>query len=82
MSQETKILNRQQIQDALEKNFTRLGGKGGMGRGRRGGGGAGGPTFGSVSFSVQTRYANLAAPSSRSSAKFSASRPCRPVTLR
>ena len=61
MSRETKTLNRQQIQDALDKNFARLGGGGGMGRGRRGGGGGGGPTLGSVSFSVQTRRANLAA---------------------
>jgi zinc protease len=61
MSRETKTLNRQQIQDALDKNFARLGGGGGMGRGRRGGGGGGGPSLGSVSFSVQTRRANLAA---------------------
>ena len=61
MSRETKSLNRQQIQDALDKNFARLGGGGGMGRGRRGGGGGGGGSLGSVSFSVQTRRANLAA---------------------
>ena len=61
MSRETKSLNRQQIQDALDKNFARLGGGGGMGRGRRGGGGGGGGSLGSVSFSVQTKRANLAA---------------------
>jgi zinc protease len=59
MSRETKSLNRQQIQDALDKNFARLGGGGGMGRGRRGGGGGG--SLGSLSLSVQTRRANLAA---------------------
>jgi zinc protease len=61
MSRETKTLNRQQIQDALDKNFARLGGGGGVGRGRRGGEGAGAPSLGSVTFSLQTRRANLVA---------------------
>ena len=59
MSRETKSLNRQQIQDALDRNFARMGGGGGRGRGRRGGGGGGGESLGSVSFSVQTRRVNL-----------------------
>jgi zinc protease len=60
MIRETKSLNRQQIQDALDKNFARLGTGGPMGRGRgmRGGGG-GGP--GTLTFTVQTRRANFAA---------------------
>ena len=61
MSRETKSLNRQQIQDALDKNFARLGGGGGMGGGRRGGGGGGGGgAVGTISFNVQTRRANFA----------------------
>ena len=59
MSRETKTLNRQQLQDALDKNFARMGGGGGMRRGRRGGGGPAGGSVGSVSFSVQTRRTNL-----------------------
>ena len=60
MIRETKSLNRQQIQDALDKNFARLGTGGIMGRGmRRGGGGGGG--LGTLTFMVQTRRANFAA---------------------
>ena len=56
----TKSLNHQQIQDALDKNFARLGGgMGGMGGRRMGGGG--GASVGSLSYSVQTRRANLPA---------------------
>ena len=56
----TKNLNHQQIQDALDKNFARLGGgMGGMG-GRRMGGAAGG-SVGALSYSVQTKRANLPA---------------------
>ena len=74
----TKNLNRQQIQDALDKNFARLGGgMGGMG-GRRMGGGArsgrcrtrsrpSGPTF---------------PPSSRSFVRSCASPPCRRASSR
>jgi len=51
----TKNLNHQQIQDALDKNFARLGdGMGGM---RLGGGSA----VGTLSYSVQTKHANLPA---------------------
>jgi zinc protease len=53
----TKNLNRQQIQDALDKNFARLGG--GMGGMRMGGGGGG--SLGTLSYSVQTKHANLPA---------------------
>jgi len=57
----TKNLNHQQIQDALDKNFARLGGgMGGMG-GRRMGRGGGGASVGTVSYSVQTKRANLPA---------------------
>jgi len=57
----TKNLNHQQIQDALDKNFARLGGgTGGMG-GRRMGRGGGGASVGTVSYSVQTKRANLPA---------------------
>ncbi len=50
----TKNLNNQQIQDALDKNFARLGGgMGGMG-GRRMGGGGAGASVGTLSYSVQT----------------------------
>ena len=59
MIRETKSLNRQQIQDALDKNFARLGTGGPMGRGRVMGGGGGGP--GTLTFTVQTRRANFAA---------------------
>ncbi len=56
----TRNMNRQQIEDALDKNFARLGGGfGGMG-GRRGGGGGGG-SLGTLSYSIQTRHANLPA---------------------
>src|SRR5208337_791661 len=56
----TKNLNHQQIQDALDKNFARLGGgMGGMGR--RMGGGGGGASVGTLSYSVQTKRANLPA---------------------
>jgi len=61
MMRETKNLNRQQIQDALDKNFARLGtGAIGMGRGMRGGGGGGG-SLGSLTFAGQTKRANFAA---------------------
>jgi zinc protease len=57
----TKNLNHQQIQDALDKNFARLGGgMGGIGGRRMGGGGAGGQV-GTLSYSVQTKRANLPA---------------------
>ncbi len=57
----TKNLNHQQIQDALDKNFARMGGGfGGMG-GRRMGGGGGGASVGTLSYSVQTKRANLPA---------------------
>jgi zinc protease len=56
----TKNLNHQQIQDALDKNFARMGGgMGGMGGRRMGGGG--GPSVGTLSYSVQTKRANLPA---------------------
>jgi zinc protease len=55
MMRGTKHMNRQQIQDALDKNFARFGG--GMGRMRLGGGGS----AGSLSYSIQTRRANLPA---------------------
>src|SRR4029077_17428897 len=56
----TKNLTHQQIQDALDKNFARLGGGGGMGgRMRMGGGGGGGA--GSLSYSIETKRANLPA---------------------
>ncbi len=52
----TKNLNHQQIQDALDKNFARLGGgMGGLG------GGGGGASVGTLSYSVQTKRANLPA---------------------
>jgi zinc protease len=51
----TKHMNRQQIQDALDKNFARFGG--GMGRMRLAGGGS----AGTLSYSIQTRRANLPA---------------------
>ncbi|QEH34875.1 Protease 3 precursor [Aquisphaera giovannonii] len=49
----TKSLSRQQIQDLLDKNFARLGGGGG----RMGGGGGAGV----LSYSIQTKRANLPA---------------------
>jgi zinc protease len=52
----TKNLTHQQIQDALDKNFARLGGGEGMGRIRLGGGSAG-----TLSYSLQTKRANLPA---------------------
>ncbi len=55
----TKNLNHQQIQDALDKNYARLGG--GFGGGRRMGGGGGGGGAGTLSYSVQTKHANLPA---------------------
>ncbi len=56
----TKNLTRQQIQDALDKNFARLGGGGGMGGRMRMGGGGGGAA-GSLSYSIETKRANLPA---------------------
>ena len=53
----TKSLTRQQIQDALDKNFARLGsGGGGMG-GRRGL--RMGSSAGTLSYTIQTKRANL-----------------------
>jgi len=52
----TKELSRQQIQDALDKNFARLGS--GMGGMRLGGGGA---STGTLSYTIQTRRSNLPA---------------------
>ncbi|MFO0960562.1 MAG: pitrilysin family protein [Isosphaeraceae bacterium] len=61
MTRGTKKMNRQQIQDALDANTARLSaGMGGGGRGGRGGGGGGG-ALGSVTFSVETKRANLPA---------------------
>jgi zinc protease len=61
MIRETKSLNRQQLQDALDKNFARLG-TGGLGMGRgMGGGGGGSGALGSLTLRVQTRRANFAA---------------------
>jgi len=57
MMRGTKNLNRQQIQDALDKNFARLGTGMGM-RMLRGLGGAG---LGAITFTVQTKRANLPA---------------------
>ncbi|MFO0952869.1 MAG: pitrilysin family protein [Isosphaeraceae bacterium] len=65
MTRGTKSLNRQQIQDELDKNVARLsaggGGGGPRGGGRRGGGGGGGGALGSVTFSVETKRANFPA---------------------
>jgi len=58
MMRGTKHLSRQQIQDALDKNFARLGTGMGMRMLRGLGGGAG---VGSLSFAIQTKRANLAA---------------------
>jgi zinc protease len=54
----TKSLTRQQIQDALDKNFARLGSGGGMG-GRRGL--RMGSSVGTLSYTIQTKRANLPA---------------------
>jgi zinc protease len=61
MTRATKTLDRQQIQDALDKNVARLG-TGGFagGRGGRRGGGGGGGTLGALTFTVETKRANLA----------------------
>jgi zinc protease len=62
MTRGTKSMSRQQIQDALDKNIARLGTGGGggpRGGGRRGGGGGPGP-LGSLTFTVETKRANLA----------------------
>ncbi len=60
MTRGTKNLTRQQIHDALDQNFARLGtGMGGM-RGMRGMGG-GGLTLGVARFSLETKRANLPA---------------------
>jgi zinc protease len=58
MTRGTKSMTRQQIEDALDKNFARLGGGmgGGMMRGLGGGAGAG-----SVTFALETKRANLPA---------------------
>jgi len=62
MTRGTTSLNRQQIQDILDKNFARLGTGGGMGgRGRGRGGPGGGGNLGTVTFTVQTKRANLGA---------------------
>jgi zinc protease len=58
MMRGTKNLTRQQIQDALDKNFARMGTGSGMRMLRGLGGGAG---LGSVSFTIQTKHANLPA---------------------
>jgi zinc protease len=58
MARGTKNLTRQQIQDALDKNVTRLStGSGGRGMRMMGGGGS----VGTVRFSLETKRANLAA---------------------
>jgi zinc protease len=59
MMRGTKNLTRQQLQDALDKNFVRFGGGGG-GRGMMGAL-AGGGGAGSITFSLQTKRANLPA---------------------
>ncbi len=58
MMRGTKSLNRQQIQDALDKNFARMGTGMGMRILRSLGSGAG---LGTLSFTVQTKRANLPA---------------------
>ncbi len=58
MMRGTKHLNRQQIQDALDKNFARLGTGMGMRMLRGLGGGAG---LGAATFTIQTKRANLPA---------------------
>jgi zinc protease len=62
MTHGTKSLTRQQLQDALDKYVARLGtgGFGGGPRGGRRGGGGGGGGLGSVTFTVETKRANLA----------------------
>jgi zinc protease len=61
MMRGTKNQSRQQIKDALDKNFARLSAGMGMGMGRmlRGLGGAAG--LGTINFTLQTKRANLAA---------------------
>jgi zinc protease len=62
MTRATKKLDRQQIQDALDKNVARLGTGFQGGGGRRGGGGMGGPgALGVATFTVETKRANLLA---------------------
>lgn len=56
MQRGTKNLSRQQLQDALDKNFVRMGGGGGRGMIGMGGAGAG-----SITFSMQTKRENLPA---------------------
>ena len=58
MTRGTKSMTRQQIEDALDKNFARLGG-GAAGRMMRGLGG--GTTAGSITFALETKRANLPA---------------------
>jgi zinc protease len=61
MARATKQMTRQQLQDALDENVAVLGSGGfGGGRGGRRGGGGGGGALGSVTFSVETKRANLA----------------------
>jgi zinc protease len=62
MARATKQMTRQQIQDALDRNVATLGsgGFGGGRGGRRGGGGGGGGGLGSLTFTVETKRANLA----------------------
>jgi zinc protease len=62
MTRGTKNMTRQQIQDALDANVATLsaGGMGGGRGGRRGGGGGGG-ALGSVTFTLETKRANLPA---------------------
>ena len=56
----TKNLNHQQIQDALDKNFARLGGgRAAWAAGEMGGGGGG--SVGTLSYSIETKRANLPA---------------------
>ena len=80
----TKTMTRQQIEDELDQLRARIsaGAGGGGGGGRRGGGGGGGGGgLGTVTFSVEAKKSTLPA-SWRSSARSSASRPCRPTTSR
>jgi zinc protease len=62
MTRATKNLDRQQIQDALDKNVARLGaGFGGGGRRGGGGGGGGGGALGAATFTLETKRENLPA---------------------
>ncbi|HWE36891.1 MAG TPA: pitrilysin family protein [Isosphaeraceae bacterium] len=62
MTRGTKSLNRQQIEDELDKNLARLSAGLGGGGGRRGGGMmAGAAEPGAVTFTLQTKRANLPA---------------------